>query len=94
VETRVVDGRAALRFEVYAGERLAGWAAYARKGGVITFTHTEVDPAFEGRGLGSVLVRGALDAARAEGLEVVPVCPFVRSYVERHPEYADLVRAG
>lgn len=70
---------------------VAGFAAYRRREGAITFTHTEVDDAFEGRGVGSTLVRAALDAGRDHGLRVVPQCPFVAGYIERHPEYADLV---
>ena len=69
---------------------VAGFAAYRRYPDRIVFTHTVVDDAFEGRGVGSTLVRAALDAARGEGLRVVPQCPFVRSYIERHAEYADL----
>jgi predicted GNAT family acetyltransferase len=53
--------------------------------------HTEIDPAFEGKGLGSALAAGALDAERALGEPVVPLCPFIRSYIDRHPDYADLV---
>jgi uncharacterized protein len=58
---------------------------------VITFTHTEVPPALEGHGIGSALVRGALDAARAQGLKVVAKCPFVSAYIAKHPEFADLL---
>ena len=60
--------------------------------GVITFIHTEVPPALSGRGVGSQLVRGALDVARAEGLKVVAQCPFVSAYIAKHPEFADLLR--
>ena len=58
--------------------------------GVLTVRHTEVPKELEGRGIGSALIRGVLDIARAEGLKVKPVCPFAKAYVERHPEYADL----
>jgi predicted GNAT family acetyltransferase len=58
---------------------------------VVAFLHTEVDPTVQRRGLGSALVAGALDDARARGLAVVPLCPFVDAYIRRHPEYADLV---
>jgi hypothetical protein len=54
--------------------------------------HTEVPKALEGRGIGSGLIRGVLDAARSEGLKVKPVCPFAKAYIERHPEYADLLQ--
>jgi hypothetical protein len=56
--------------------------------------HTEIDPSFEGQGIGSALVRGALDVERAAGTAIVPLCPFVRGYIDKHPEYADLVDAG
>lgn len=87
----VRDDPAADRFEVVDESGVvAGFAAYRRHPDRIVFTHTVVDDAFEGRGVGSTLVRAALDAARDEGLRVVPQCPFVRSFIERHPEYADL----
>jgi predicted GNAT family acetyltransferase len=79
------------RFEVEADGRTAGFAAYRTKPGLLVFTHTEIDDAFEGRGLGSILVRGALDTARSQGLAVRPDCPFVRAYIARHPDYLDLV---
>ena len=60
----------------------------------MTFTHTEVDPRFEGHGVGGRLVSQALDATREEGLAVIPVCPFVRAYIAGHPAYLDLVPAG
>ena len=67
-------------------------AAYQREGDTIVFTHTGVPPALEGRGIGSRLVRGALDDVRDQGLRVVPQCPFVRAFIAKHPEYRDLVR--
>jgi uncharacterized protein len=79
------------RFEATVDGELAGFAAYRLREGVIEFTHTEVDDAFEGQGVGSALVSGALDQVRAEGLEVVATCPFVRGYIERHQDYADLL---
>jgi predicted GNAT family acetyltransferase len=66
---------------------------YRRTGTAVAFTHTVIDPAFEGRGLGSVLARGALDAAREAGQSVLPCCPFIRGSIQRHPDYADLVPA-
>ncbi|MGY1604323.1 GNAT family N-acetyltransferase [Geodermatophilus sp. SYSU D00815] len=79
------------RYEIREGDRVLGIAAYRRRGDVLVFTHTEVDPQ-EGRsGLGSTLVRGALDDVRARGGKVVALCPFVRGWIERHPDYADLV---
>jgi predicted GNAT family acetyltransferase len=70
---------------------VAGFAEYRLRDGVIVFTHTEVDMAFEGQGIGSTLVREALDDARDRGLKVRPLCPFFKSYIERHREYAELV---
>ncbi|MBB4618125.1 GNAT family N-acetyltransferase [Sphingomonas abaci] len=66
-------------------------AAYQREGEVIVFTHTLVPPEIEGRGVGSKLIRGALDSARDQGLRVVPQCPFVKAFIDRHPEYRDLM---
>lgn len=71
--------------------RTAGGAYYERSEGVVVFTHTEVDPAFEGQGIGSQLAAGALDQVRAGGEKIVPLCPFIKAYVRRHPEYADLL---
>jgi len=71
---------------------VAGFAAYRRSGDAVVLTHTEVDDAFEGHGVGSRLAKGALDALRADGVKVVPRCPFIGAYIEQHPEYADLVR--
>ena len=93
-EPRVVDNAGAHRFEVLVDGVVAGYAEYRRRGGSVAFTHTVVDEAFEGRGLGSVLARGALDAVRAEGSAVLPFCPFIRSWIQRHPEYTDLVPAA
>jgi predicted GNAT family acetyltransferase len=58
---------------------------------VITFTHTEVPPELNGRGIGSTLVRGALEQVRFRGLKVVPKCPFVAAYMGKHPEFNDLL---
>jgi uncharacterized protein len=72
-------------------EGQVAFAAYERRNDEIVFTHTEVPPALEGKGLASAIVRTALDDARAQGLSVVPLCPFVASYIRRHQEYLDLV---
>lgn len=69
---------------------VAGFAEYRDRDDVRVFTHTEVDDAFEGQGVGSSLVRGALDDVRQRGLALQDECAFVRGYIERHPEYADL----
>jgi predicted GNAT family acetyltransferase len=88
----VTDNQDGSRFEIRTDGELAGFAAYKRKPDLISFSHTEIDDRFEGQGLGSKLVKAALEAARSEGLGVLPFCPFVRSYIERHPdEYLELV---
>ena len=87
----VTDNPSESRFEVRVDGELAGVVEYDRVEGGFAFTHTEVDPAFEGKGIGSVLARGALDAARAADEAVVPFCPFINTYIKRHPEYVDLV---
>jgi predicted GNAT family acetyltransferase/glutaredoxin len=92
-EPVVVNVPEASRYELRAGEQLLGEAAYHRRGDRIAFTHTEVDEALEGRGFASRLVEAALDDARGQGLEVVPLCPFVASFIDRHPEYQDIVAA-
>jgi len=93
-DIRVTDHPERHRFEVHVGDELAGIAAYRLAPGQIVFTHTEIDPAFEGRGLAGRLAADALDAARLRGLAVVPLCPYIASYIRRHPQYEDLVVAG
>jgi predicted GNAT family acetyltransferase len=90
----VTNRRERLRYEVTVDGELAGFAQYADHAGVRTFLHTEIDDRFEGHGLASVLVREALADVRAHGKRIVAECPFVRSYVERHPEVADLLAPG
>ena len=87
----VTDNSDASRFEARIAGGLAGFSAYHDRGARRVFTHTEVDPAFEGRGVGGALARGALDATRAAGLRVVPLCPFIKAWIGEHPDYADLV---
>jgi uncharacterized protein len=91
METTVRDAPDADRYEIRDGETLLGIAAYQLRGDEIRFTHTEVNPDVGENGLGSRLVRTALDDVRSRGLRVVPLCPFVRGWIERHPDYADLV---
>jgi predicted GNAT family acetyltransferase len=90
-EPRVVDNPEAGRFEVLVGGAVAGYVEYKPDGATVSLIHTEIDPAFEGRGLGSVLARGALDAVQDAGSSVLPFCPFIRGYIQRHPDYLDLV---
>lgn len=88
----VQDNTTRHRFEaVDDSGAVAGFAQYLRREDHIVFTHTEVDPAFEGQGVGSTLARGALDAVRAEGLPVIAQCPFIKDFIERHPDYQDLL---
>jgi uncharacterized protein len=87
----VVDNPEQHRYEVTRDGAPAGFTAYRRQPGQILFVHTEVDERFEGRGLGSRLIHDALKDARKQKLAVVPLCPFVRSFIQRHPEYVDLV---
>jgi len=91
MEPRVVDVPERSVFEILVGDTVAGFAAYSRGEGEIALTHTEVDPAFEGQGIGGRLARAVLDAARGENLAVLPYCPFIKSWIAKHPEYADLV---
>lgn len=90
----IQDNAEANRFEARVDGRLAGFAEYMIANKLIIFTHTEVDPAYEGKGIGSALVRAALDAVRDEGSrEVMPLCPFVKAWMQRHPDYHPLVFA-
>jgi uncharacterized protein len=80
------------RYEVRADGELAGYTQYALRRGRIAFLHTKVYESYEGMGLGGRLARAALDDARARGLVVVPYCPFIADFIERHvDEYRDLV---
>jgi predicted GNAT family acetyltransferase/glutaredoxin len=90
-EATVTDVPELHRYELRLGGRLIGLAAYRRRDGRLAITHTEVDEACTGRGFGSVLARAALDDARRRGETVVPLCPFIADYIERHPEYGNLV---
>jgi uncharacterized protein len=90
--TDVVNNKAHHRYELMADGHLAA-SYYSLADGVITFIHTEVPPELGGKGVGSRLVKGALDQVRAEGLKVIAQCPFVKAYIEKHAEYADLLKA-
>lgn len=91
MSTEVRDVPDAQRFEILLDGELAGFAVYTRRPGLIDFLHTEVDPRFEGHGVGSTLIREALERARDEGSQVLPHCPFVRAYLTRHPDLVELV---
>jgi len=85
----VVNNREHHRYELAVEGHIAA-SYYKVADGVITFMHTEVPPELGGKGVGSKLVKGALDQARAEGLKVVALCPFVKAYIDKHSDYADL----
>jgi len=90
-DVRVVDNPADGRYELWVGDEPAGQIVYRLREDAVALIHTEVADAFEGHGLGGKLVSGALADIRERGLRLIPICPFVRSYLERHPEQADLV---
>lgn len=93
MDVRQDPGRS--RFVAVSDGEEAGFVQYRRQDGDrIVFTHTEVDDRFEGQGVGSMLARTVLDQARNEGLTVVPSCAFIRGWIERHDDYADLVADG
>jgi predicted GNAT family acetyltransferase len=92
VEVIEVPGR--YRFEARIDGEVAGFSQFLRRGRRVIFTHTEVAPEWEGRGVGSALAKGALDAVRAAGGTVEARCPFIAAYLRRHPQYADLVEGS
>jgi predicted GNAT family acetyltransferase len=80
------------RYEAHLDGELAGFAEYQLTDQLVVFTHTEVDDRFEGRGVGSALARFALDDVRAAGSrQVLPLCPFIKAWIGKHPDYTDLV---
>lgn len=92
MESQVQNEKNFHRFAVHLGEATA-LLAYKQDGDVIYLVHTEVPAQMEGKGLGGQLAKAALNYAREKGLKVVARCPFVASYLQRHPEYNDLVLA-
>jgi uncharacterized protein len=87
----VTDNPARSRFELHVGGELAGFVDYRLQRGVLNLVHTEVDPRFQGGGYAARLARASLDAARQRHLAVLPTCPYIRSWIGKHPEYVDLV---
>ena len=77
------------RYQLTVGGHIA--ATYYEIGGVITFVHTEVPPELGGKGIGSKLIKGALDQIRADGLKVVAQCPFVKAFIDKNAAYQDLL---
>lgn len=93
-EIEVSNNTELSRYEAHLDGELAGFAEYHLRGSSIVFTHTEVDPAFEGKGIGSAIIRTSLDEIRSAGVyDVIPICPFYKGWIEKHPDYADLVHA-
>lgn len=92
MEPTVQDVPEANRYEIRDGDTLLGHAEYERRGDTVVFTHTEVDQDSGRKGVGSTLVKAALDDVRAKGGSVVPQCSFVQNYIEKHEDYADLVQ--
>ena len=94
MEITVVDNPELHRFEALlpTGE-VAGFAAYRRSDERLVLTHTEVFDRYEGQGVGSTLAEGLLDLVRDSGVALKVLCPFITKYIERHQEYADLVRS-
>ena len=91
-QVEVTDNEAEKRYEARVDGELAGAAYYDTADDLIVFTHTEVDDAYEGQGVGSTLVRAALDDVRADGRrKVVARCPFIKGWIDRHPAYQDLL---
>ncbi|MEK9281261.1 N-acetyltransferase [Bradyrhizobium sp. ISRA442] len=87
----VINNKTHSRYELAVEGHLAA-TYYKLDGDVITFVHTEVPSELGGKGIGSKLVRGALDQVRTSGLKVVAQCPFVKAWIDKHPDYADLVK--
>jgi predicted GNAT family acetyltransferase len=87
----IINNKRDHRYELAVEGHLAA-AYYSLADGVVTFLHTEVPPELGGKGVGSKLIKGALAQVRADGLKVTAQCPFVKGYIDKHPEYADLVK--
>ena len=88
----VQDAPERSRYEARVDGAVVGFAVYQPAEGALVFTHTEIDDAYEGQGVGSALARGALDDVRSRGLAVVAQCPFVAGWIDRHPDYEELVQ--
>lgn len=84
---KIANNPAERQWEAFLDGELAGYAEYRTRPGRIVFTHTVVDPQFEGKGIGSALVKTAVRDAVANELRILPTCPFVRTWLKRHPEY-------
>jgi predicted GNAT family acetyltransferase len=87
----VTDAPELSRYQAHVDGELAGFAAYQRKGDLVVFTHTEVDPEHEGHGVAGTIAREVLDDVRRRGLRARLLCPFLSKWASRHPEYADVL---
>ncbi|AXE40192.1 GNAT family N-acetyltransferase [Acidipropionibacterium virtanenii] len=90
----ITDNTEEHRYEARLDGKLAGYLDYERTGDVVDLPHTLVFPQYEGKGVAGALVRHGLDDIRGRGLTVTPTCPYVDSWIQRHPDYADLVHRG
>ncbi|UJW29136.1 N-acetyltransferase [Saccharothrix sp. AJ9571] len=90
-DVTVARDEAGSRYQVFVGDRVAGFAAYREQGERTVFTHTEVGAEFGGQGLGKVLAAGALDDTVRRGRTIVPLCPFIAKYLERTTGYEEHV---
>lgn len=91
-DLRLTENQDSNRFELHADGEVVGFAEYRPAGDAVMLTHTEVGSEHEGKGYGSALAKAVLDEIRSRGQSVVPLCPFISSYIRRHGEYLDLVR--
>jgi predicted GNAT family acetyltransferase len=89
--SEILNNKAQHRYEFAVEGRIAA-TYYSIADGVITFIHTEVPPELGGKGIASKLIKGALDQVRADGLKVIAQCPFVKAFIEKHPDYQDLLK--
>jgi hypothetical protein len=92
-QLQVTHNQAEKRFEAALNEDDLALAAYRKDGSTYVFTHTEVPPAYEGLGIAGKVVKTALETVKAEGATMIPVCPYVKAYVKRHPEYEALIKS-
>ena len=90
----VADNTMESRYEAQIDGVLVGVSQYELTADTITFLHTVVRQEYEGQGVGGAIARFALDDARARGLQVRPLCPYIRGWLDRHPEYGDLISTG
>jgi predicted GNAT family acetyltransferase len=91
LDVAVINKESASRYEAHIGDDLVGLTTYELAGDRVIFTHAEVYPRWEGQGVGSALARGALDDVIAQGKQITPLCPFIVSYIRRHPAYIEHV---